>query len=66
MKPSNEFMIKIIRLFLVSVAPKVFLSFGQNLVPEDIEEGNDVYFECEVHSNPKVYKIIWLHNVSKW
>ena len=50
--------------YFVSVAPKVFLSFGQNLVPEDIEEGNDVYFECEVHSNPKVYKIIWLHNVS--
>ena len=45
--------------------PKVFLSFGKSLDPDNIKEGNDVYFECDVKANPKVYKIVWLHNVSR-
>ena len=32
--------------------------------PDDIEEGDDVYFECKVHANPGAYKVIWKHNVS--
>lgn len=32
--------------------------------PDDIEEGDDVYFECKVHANPNAYKVIWKHNVS--
>lgn len=32
--------------------------------PDDIEEGDDVYFECKVDANPKAYKVIWKHNVS--
>lgn len=30
----------------------------------DIEEGDDVYFECNVEANPAAYKIVWKHNVS--
>lgn len=33
--------------------------------PDDIEEGDDVYFECKVHANPGAYKVVWKHNVSQ-
>ena len=45
-------------------APTVILSFGSNLDPTQIAEGNDVYFECKISANPEVYKVVWLHNVS--
>ena len=45
-------------------APTVALSFGSNLDPNNIAEGNDVYFECKISANPDVYKVVWLHNVS--
>ena len=45
-------------------APTVRLSFGSNLDPTQIAEGNDVYFECKISANPDVYKVVWLHNVS--
>jgi len=41
------------------------LDLGSNLNPEDIEEGDDVYFECKVHANPAAYKVVWKHNVSE-
>ncbi|XP_076030186.1 uncharacterized protein LOC143018581 [Oratosquilla oratoria] len=41
--------------------PEVSLSPGKSLNLSDIEEGDDVYFECSIKSNPKVYKIVWLH-----
>lgn len=44
--------------------PTLQLDLGSNLNPEDIEEGDDVYFECKVHANPAAYKVIWKHNVS--
>ena len=44
-------------------APTVALSFGSNLDPGNIAEGNDVYFECKISANPEVYKVVWLHNV---
>eukprot|EP00094_Tigriopus_californicus_P006982 TCALIF_06722-PB protein Name:"Similar to Nphs1 Nephrin (Rattus norvegicus)" AED:0.15 eAED:0.15 QI:0/0.73/0.56/0.93/0.46/0.5/16/48/873 len=43
-------------------APIVSLTFGANLNPSNIAEGNDVYFECTISANPDVYKVIWLHN----
>uniref|UniRef100_A0A1A9USK6 Ig-like domain-containing protein n=1 Tax=Glossina austeni TaxID=7395 RepID=A0A1A9USK6_GLOAU len=46
------------------VVPTLQLDLGSNLNPEDIEEGDDVYFECKVHANPAAYKVIWKHNVS--
>lgn len=41
------------------------MELGSNLNPDDIEEGDDVYFECKVHANPVAYKVIWKHNVSR-
>lgn len=51
-------------LWRCAVVPTLLLELGSNLNPEDIEEGDDVYFECKVHANPAAYKVIWKHNVS--
>ncbi|ETN61481.1 hypothetical protein AND_006858 [Anopheles darlingi] len=32
--------------------PTLKLELGTNMNPEDIEEGDDVYFECKVNANP--------------
>jgi len=37
---------------------------GRTLSPDDIKEGDDVYFECHIKANPKIYKKTWYHNVS--
>ena len=37
---------------------------GQTLNPDEIKEGDDVYFECDVKANPKVYRLVWYHDVS--
>ena len=50
--------------FSFSDAPVVDLTFGANLDPANIAEGNDVYFECAITANPDVYKVVWLHDVS--
>ena len=44
--------------------PLVTLRLGSTLSPDDIKEGDDVYFECHVQSNPQWRKLLWLHNVS--
>lgn len=44
--------------------PILHLSLGSSLNPDDIEEGDDVYFECKVNANPSAYKVLWKHNVS--
>lgn len=44
--------------------PVVSLKMGSNLNPEDIKEGDDVYFECNIRANPKTYKLSWYHDVS--
>lgn len=47
------------------VLPVPVLSYGPELLnPNDIEEGDAVFFLCNVYANPKAYKIIWKHNVS--
>ncbi|XP_065333564.1 synaptogenesis protein syg-2-like isoform X2 [Cloeon dipterum] len=46
----------------VLYVPIVNLSLGSSLNPEDIEEGDDVYFECKVNANPIAYKVVWKHN----
>ena len=43
--------------------PVVTLKMGSSLNPDDIKEGDDVYFECLIQSNPKPYKMSWYHNV---
>lgn len=51
-------------LFNFTDMPRVNLKMGASLNPDDIKEGDGVYFECDVQSNPKPYKLSWFHNVS--
>lgn len=44
--------------------PIVSLKMGPSLNPDDIKEGDGVYFECNIRSNPKPYKMAWYHDVS--
>jgi hypothetical protein len=44
--------------------PQVTLSLGSTLNPDDIKEGDDVYFECHIKANPKEHRITWSHDVS--
>ncbi|XP_037777069.1 peroxidasin homolog [Penaeus monodon] len=46
----------------VHYTPRLSLAAGQNLDMEDIKEGDDVYFECGIQANPRVYKVQWFHN----
>lgn len=46
--------------------PQVTLQLGSTLNPDDIKEGDDVYFECHIKANPKENRITWSHNVSKF
>ncbi|XP_034941261.1 neural cell adhesion molecule 1-like isoform X2 [Chelonus insularis] len=43
----------------VQYQPVVTLRMGVTLNPDDIKEGDDVYFECMVEANPKAYKLAW-------
>uniref|UniRef100_A0AAG5DAR5 Ig-like domain-containing protein n=1 Tax=Anopheles atroparvus TaxID=41427 RepID=A0AAG5DAR5_ANOAO len=40
----------------------VSIQLGPTLVVDDIKEGDDVYFECHVRSNPDWKKLQWFHN----
>ena len=44
--------------------PIVSLRLGSTLSAEDIKEGDDVYFECQIKANPPWSKLTWIHNVS--
>ncbi|CAH0400438.1 unnamed protein product [Chilo suppressalis] len=46
----------------VVYSPVVTLSLGSTLNPQDIKEGDDVYFECNVKANPREHRISWYHN----
>ena len=58
------FSLELIILFFFLVAPTVNLHLGRAVNPRDLEEGDDVYFECQIEANPKAYKVVWRHNVS--
>ncbi|XP_066589298.1 kin of IRRE-like protein 2 isoform X5 [Prorops nasuta] len=45
----------------VHYAPIVTLKMDSSLNPREIKEGDDVYFECNVKANPRVYKLTWYH-----
>ncbi|KAJ1526190.1 hypothetical protein ONE63_009349 [Megalurothrips usitatus] len=45
----------------VQYPPVVTLRMGASLNPNDIKEGDDVYFECNVRANPKAYRLAWYH-----
>ncbi|XP_076657187.1 hemicentin-1 isoform X2 [Halictus rubicundus] len=42
--------------------PIVSLNLGSTLSPEDIKEGDDVYFECRIRANPPWSKLTWIHD----
>lgn len=42
----------------------VNLHLGSTLNPDDIKEGDDVYFECHVKANPPSRRLSWFHDVS--
>ena len=44
--------------------PTASLNLGTSLNASNIKEGDDVYFECSVNSNPRPNKIIWKKDVS--
>ena len=54
----------IILFNLILDPPTVRLEIGKAINLEDLEEGDDVYFECSVEANPPPYKVTWLHNVN--
>ena len=51
-------------LYLFIDKPRVSLRLGKSLDPDNLRTGNDVYFECDVKSNPMPHKLVWLHRVS--
>lgn len=51
-------------VFFFADPPQVTLSLGSTLNPDDIKEGDDVYFECHIKANPKEHRITWSHDVS--
>ena len=44
-------------------APTTSIKLGGPLELERIEEGHDVYFECNIDANPPANSIMWQHNV---
>lgn len=55
----------------VHFPPTATLALGSSLKEESLKEGDDVYFECSIRANPRVYKVDWKfqgkllhHNVS--
>ncbi|XP_049888114.1 hemicentin-1-like isoform X2 [Pectinophora gossypiella] len=46
----------------VYYVPVATIHLGAKMNPNDIEEGDDVYFECKVDANPPAYKVVWEHN----
>ncbi|KAL7738116.1 hypothetical protein ACLKA6_006462 [Drosophila palustris] len=42
--------------------PVVSLELGTNSLNATLREGVDVFFECNIKSNPWIYKVSWRHN----
>ncbi|CAL4063660.1 unnamed protein product, partial [Meganyctiphanes norvegica] len=49
---------------VVHYAPEVSVIIPSTLDPENIKEGDDVYFECKINANPKPSQVVWLHEGS--
>ncbi|XP_048477987.1 nephrin [Plutella xylostella] len=47
---------------VVVYRPVLAMSLGSTLNANDIKEGDDVYFECNIRANPKEHRISWYHN----
>ena len=57
-------MISMLFIFILIDPPVVSLSLGKNLEASGIKEGDDVYFECNMTSNPSAFKVTWKKDVS--
>ena len=44
--------------------PRVKLNLGNGINRNKISEGQDVYMDCDIRANPRIYKVEWIHNVS--
>ncbi|CAL4061783.1 unnamed protein product, partial [Meganyctiphanes norvegica] len=49
----------------VAYRPNVSLTLGHSLNGDLLKEGNDVFFECKVDSNPPPYKVKWMHQAQE-
>lgn len=54
----------IVVFVLLTDVPVVALELSSNVNVSAIKEGMDVFFECNVKSNPWIYRVNWHHNVS--
>lgn len=62
--PTQTSLVKLFVIHFFADPPQVTLHLGSTLNPDDIKEGDDVYFECNIKANPKQHKITWFHDVS--
>ena len=47
----------------VHYPPKISLELSSMLEEQDVAEGNDVFFVCKIHSNPRIDRMVeWYHN----
>ncbi|CAL4110215.1 unnamed protein product, partial [Meganyctiphanes norvegica] len=46
----------------VFYAPVVSLQLGGPLQGQDLKEGDDVFFECNIRANPVYQRVTWAHN----
>lgn len=60
----NDFFHLTFIVLMFADPPQVTLSLGSTLNPDDIKEGDDVYFECHIKANPKEQRITWSRDVS--
>ena len=51
----------ILNAMYVKAHPPVYIYL---FISRDLEEGDDLYFECHVEAHPPVYKVAWKFNVS--
>ncbi|XP_042204213.1 nephrin-like isoform X2 [Homarus americanus] len=49
-------------ILTIRYKPEVELALGAALNPDAIKEGDDVYFDCTIHANPKAHRVTWYHN----
>ena len=54
----------IMAFFVFADPPTSKVRLGSSLNASNIKEGDDVYFECEVVSNPPPNMIVWMKDVS--
>ncbi|KAG8335068.1 hypothetical protein J6590_077422 [Homalodisca vitripennis] len=50
----------------IHYVPVVGVELGSNINASYIREGMDVYFECSVTANPRVRKVMWIHNDKRY